>query len=316
MIKKLLLFFGFTIILTSCSSIPEKPVFEKLSTEELAAVIKIDTSFTKFYGTLRKEVDEMDDIKKAKYNDVTYRRLFDYITFLKDTVYWNPLREKWDNEWQRDYGKYSSKADSTLNYWNKYISENSLNKYVKIELAQIDKDYYEYVGDLRDVSLGFILIPLQGPIEQITFNYGYMAKINGDRYYEKHNCISTAPFSSPTIRFWEVGYSDKEKFSGKNVTTFLRDYNLHIEITSIRKNGLNISANDLNVPSEIADYFNYGENDTLMQDYYQDKIIKSIISKSYIGKLEYHLKKVDEIKEEEDKLCFDFLNEIYEKPSL
>jgi hypothetical protein len=316
MVKQILVFLVLTTILTSCNNIPEKPVFEKLSTEELAAAIKIDTSFSNFYEVLRKEVDELDDIKKAKYNDVTYQRLFSYFKFLKDTAYWNPSRKKWDNEWQKDFGKYSPKADSTLNYWKKYIAENSLNKYVKIQLAQIDKEYYEYAGGLKNVSLGFKLTPLQGPIEQITFSYGYMAKINGDRYYEKHNCISTSPFSSPTVRFWEVGYSDKEKFSGKNVATFLRDYNLDIEIESIRKSGVNISADNLNVPPEVSDYFKYGENDTLMKDYYRDKVIKSIVNKSYVAKLDYHLKKADEIKEKEDKLCFDFLNELYKEPDL
>lgn len=302
--------FGFCLIFTGCSHIPKKSVSEKLTTEELAAAIKSDTSFSSFYEDLRKEVEKLDDIKKAKFNDVTYHRLFDYSKFLKDTTYWNPLHKKWEREWQKDFGNYTSKADSTLNYWKTYIAENSLNKYVKIELAQINKDYYDYSGELSEVHLGFKLTPLQGPIEQIRFNYGYKAKINGDKYFLKQNCISTSPFSSPTIRYWEVDYSDKENFAGKNVVTFLRDYNLSIEITNIRKNGINYSSEDLNIPSDISDYFNYGENDTLMKDYYRDKVIKSTIFKSYLDKWEFIIKKADEIKEKKDKLCFDFINEL------
>jgi hypothetical protein len=310
--KRLLyLILVFAIILSSCSKISDKPVSEKLSTDELSKAIKSDTLFTIFYEGIRKNVDEMDDIKKAKFNEVTYRRLFKYVKYLQDTTYWKPLTEKWEKEWEKDFGIYSTKADSTLNYWKKYLAENSLDKYVKVELAQIDKDYYDYIGELKEVSLGFKLTPLQGTIEQIRFNYGYKAKINGDKYYETHNCISTSPFSTPAIRYWEVGYSNKDDFAGKSVETFLRDYNLQVEITSIRKNGVNISTDDFNVPEEVSDYFTNGENDDLMRDYYKDIVIKKIIYKDYLRKWEYRNKKADEITEKEDKLCFDFLEELY-----
>lgn len=308
-----LIILGLTLFFNSCNSISDKPVSEKLSTVELSKALKSDTMFTSFYENIRKSVDEMDDIKKAKFNDVTYRRLFDYYKFLRDTTYWKPLSEKWEKDWKKDFGIYSSKADSTIDYWKKYLAENSLDKYVKIELAQIDKDYYDYIGELKDVSLGFRLTPLRGSIEQICFNYGYKAKINGDKYYQKHNCISTSPFSAPTIRYWAVGYSEKDDFAGKSVKTFLRDYNLQVEITSIRKNGVNISTDDFKVPEEISDYFINGENDDLMRDYYKDIIIKKIIYKDYLRKWEYTTKKTDEISEKEDKLCFDFWNELYKQ---
>ena len=306
-----LLIVGLAIIFSSCSNISDKPVSEKLSTDELSKAIKSDTLFSSFYEGVRKKVDEMDDIKKAKFNDVTYRRLFKYVKFLQDTTYWKPKSEQREKEWKKDFGSYTTKADSTLNYWKKYLAENSLDKYVKVELATIDKDYYDYIGELKEVNLGFRLTPLQGTIEQIRFNYGYKAKINGDKYFETHNCISTAPFSSPTIRYWEVGYSDKDLFGGKSVETFLRDYNLHIEITNIRKGGVNISTDDFNVPEEVSDYFTYGENDDIMQDYYKDKVIKALVNKDYLDKWEYTNKKAEEIQEKEDKLCFDFLKEMY-----
>lgn len=309
--KLFLLIFGLAIILSSCNSISDKPVSVKLDTEELSKAIKGDTLFSSFYENIRKGVDEMDDIKKAKFNDVTYRRLFKYFKFLRDTTYWNPLSEQWGKEWEKEYGVYLPKVDSTLKYWKKYLQENSLNKYVNIELAQIDKDYYEYAGGLKEVNLGFRLTPLQGAIEQLRFNYGYKAKINGDKYFETHNCISTSPFSAPTIRYWEVGYGDRDNFSGKSVEIFLRDYNLQIEITSIRKDGLNISTDDFNIPEEISDYFTNGENDTLMRDYYKDKVLKKIIFKDYLDKWEYRSKKADVIREKENKLCFDFMKELY-----
>ncbi len=307
--KLFLLIFGLAIILSSCNSISDKSVSEKLNTEELSKAINNDTLFTSFYENIRNGVDEMDDIKKAKFNDVTYRRLFKYHKFSLDTSYWNPLYDQWGKEWEKEYGIYLPKVDSTLNYWKKYLQEKSLNKYVNVELAQIDKDYYEYAGEIKEVNLGFKLTPLQGAIDQLCFNYGYKAKINGDKYFKTHNCISTAPFSSPTIRYWEVSYSDRENFSAESVETFFRDYNLQIEITSIRKDGVNISTDDFNIPEEIADYFKNGENDTLMQDYYKNIVLKKIIYQDYLDKWEYIIKKANVIQEKEDKLCFDFMNE-------
>src|ERR1035437_6581231 len=277
--KKLyLIIYLIVLALSSCNNISDKSVSEKLSTDELSKAIKTDTSFSKFYENIRKEVDDMSDIKKAKFNDVTYRKLFKYFKFLTDTIYWKPLSENWDKEWENKFGIYLSKADSTLNYWRKYLKDNSLNKYVNIELAQIDKEYYEYIGGIKEVNLGFRLTPLQGTIEQIRFTYGYKPKINGDsKYFEKHSCISTSPFSSPTVRFWEVGYSDRDNFSGKNVETFLRDYNLYIEITSIRKDGVNLSTDDFAVPKKVSECFENEKDYPALFELTKDELIKELI---------------------------------------
>ena len=306
-----LLFFVVAFALISCNSISNKPVSEKLSTEELAKAIKSDTLFTSFYEHIRKKVDDLSDIKKAKYNDVTYRRLFKYVKFLQDTTYWKPLSEKWEQEWESEYGVYLPKADSVLNYWKKYLEENSLDKYVSIELARIDKEYYTYAGGLKEVNLGFKLTPLQGTIEQIRFNYGYKPKISGDsKYYAKKNCISTSPFSSPTIRYWEVSYSDRDNFAGKTVETFLRDYNLHIEVTQIRKDGINISTDDFDVPEIVSTCLEYEGDYPFLFEYKKNDLIKELVNKKYVSKWEFRDKKADEIREKKDKLCFDFLEEL------
>jgi len=306
-----LLFFVVAFALSSCSKISDKPISEKLSTEELSKAIKSDTLFANFYESIRKEVDDMSDIKKATYNDITYRRLFKYVKFLRDTTYWNPLSEKWEKEWESEYGVYLPKADSVLNYWKKYLEENSLDKYVKIELARIDKRYYDYIGGLKEVNLGFRLTPLQGTVEQIRFSYGYKAKIHGDNgIYEKHKCIETDPLSSARIGYWEVGYSDRDKFAGKDVETFLRDYYLYIEVTQIRKDGVNISTDDFAIPKEVSKSLEYEREYPTLFEYSKNDIIKELIRKDYLGKWEYQGKKADEVKEKKDKLCFDFLKEL------
>lgn len=303
---------GLTIIISSsCSSIPDKPVFEKLSTDELSKAIKSDTMFTSFYENIRKNVDEMDDIKKAKFNDVTYSRLFEYYKFILDTTYWKPLSKKWEREWEREFGIYSTKADSIINYWKKYLAENSLDKYVKIELVNISKDYYDYIGELKEVNLGFRMTPLEGPVQQIRFDYGYKAKIYGDdMYYEKHRCIEIDPLNSSRIGYWKVDYSDEDKFAGKNVETFLRDYNMYIEVVEIRKDGVNISTADFAVPKEVTECLEVEKEYPTLFEMYKDDLTKNLIKKDYIGKWDYSNKKAKEIQENEDKLCHDFLKEM------
>lgn len=303
---------GLTIIISSCNNIPNKPVSEKLSMEELSKAIKSDTMFTHFYENIRKSVDEMDDIKKAKFNDVTYSRLFDYYKFLQDTTYWRPLSKKWEKDWEKEYGIYSIKADSTINYWKKYLEENSLNKYVKIELVDISKEYYDYVGGLKEVNLGFRLTPLQGAVQQIRFDYGYIAKIHGDnKYYDKHSCIKTDPLNSSQINYWEVGYSDRDKFAGKNIESFLRDYYVYIEVLEIRKDGINMRTEDLAIPEVVTKFLEIEKEYPILIDLYKDDIITNLIKNDYIGRWKYRNKKAEEIEEKEDKLCYDFFKELY-----
>lgn len=303
---------GLALILSSCNNVSDKPVSEKLSIDELANAIKIDTLFTSFYENVRESVDEMDDIRKAKFNAVTYRRFFKYYKFLRDTTYWKPKKEEWEKEWEKDFAIYTTKADSTLNYWKNYLAENSLDKYVKIELANIRKEYYDYIGEIKEVNLGFKMTPLQGAVQQIRFNYGYKAKIHGDNnYYEKHRCIETDPLNSPRIGYWEVDYSDRNKFAGKNVETFLRDYNLYIEVVEIRKDGINMSTADYSVPDDVTKCLEVENEYSSLFDLYKDDLIKNLINKNYVDKWDYIDKKADEIREKEDKLCFDFMSELY-----
>lgn len=300
-------------IFSRCSSIPDKPVSEKLSTDELSKAIKSDTLFTSFYENIRNRVDEMDDIKKAKFGDVTYSRFFEYYKFLRDTAYWQPLNRKWEMQWEKEYSVYTAKADSIIDYWKKFIAQNSLDKYVKIELADISKEYYEYIGEIKEVSLGFRMTPLQGPVQQIRFNYGFKAKIHGDQNnYDKHRCIETDPLNSTRIGYWEVDYSEKNKFDGKNVQSFLRDYNFYVEIVEIRKDGVNISTADLAVPKVVTECLEVEKKYPALFDTYKEDLIKELIKKDYVGKWDFINKKAEEIQEKEDKLCYDFLKELFE----
>lgn len=307
--KLLFLFFALAFVTSSCSKIPDKSIFTELTTEELADAIKSDTSFGSFYELTESYANTMSDVNKAKFNDVTYRRLFKYVTFINDSTYWKPLREEWEKDWNAKYGIYEQKFDSTMSYWEKYKEDNSLSKYVKIELDKINTVYYTYLNEVSDVQLGFKLTPINDTIDQIVFAYGYHSKIEGESAkYDKKNCRLTTPFSTPVVKYWDVSYSERKIFAGyKDAASFLRDYNLHIEITDIRKNGVNISVNDLAIPEIVKTCMDYKIEYGYIFESTREDLIKELINKNYISKWDFYSKEADAILKDKDELCFNFV---------
>lgn len=239
------------LLLCSCNHIPNNSVFEPIDTKKLASIMKRDTLFISFYEGIREETENFNDIEKARFNDITYRRLYAVFEFLSDTNEMNPIRRQWAKQWEDTYGMYGAKADSVIGYWTQYKKDHSLDRFVKIEFAGLDKEFYSYSNDVKNVNFAFKLTPLQGKIDQIRFNYRYTAKINDVNYAEKHNCILTSPFSVPVTRYWEAEYSDEKRLKYTSSSVFRRDYDICFEITEVRKNGRNYSVDDLKIPETV-----------------------------------------------------------------
>lgn len=275
------------VCICSCNPVPNKSVFIPLTSDELAPIIKKDTLFTSFYEEVKQGVESFNEIEKAKFNDITYRSLYRIAQFASDTAKVNPLVRQWEQEWEQQYGSYAEKVDSVLNYWAEYKATNSLDRFIKVEFAVVDKDYYSYSHDVKDVNLGFRLTPLQGTVEQVKFNYRYSAKIDGF-YGEKHRCISTSPVSSPVVRYWEVGYSDERRLKSVSTSEFIRDYDIAIEVTDVRKDGVNYSIDDLHIPSSVRTVW---DTDSVKYPYLyesiKEDIITDILCPTYQRKYEY-----------------------------
>lgn len=292
------------IILGSCSSIPSKSIMEPLETDELAKIIKSDTMFETFYSTVSKVVETLSDIDKAKYSDITYSSFYDCYKFMNDSNQTKPLAKEFEAEWNDKYSKYENKVDSVMEYWKNYIAENSLSRYVSIEFDHLDKEYYSYSHDVKEVHFAFKLTPKDGAkIEQIKFNYRYSAKIN-DYRGELNPCISTSPFSSSVVRYWKVDYSDEKRLKNVSSADFKRDYNIEFEITDIRMNGKNYSVDDLKVPKSVKNYM-----DTTFSLYtlYKEDVIKETIYPEYIDKSDYLFQRIKEVISKEYPREYEFL---------
>ncbi|MBR3026334.1 MAG: DUF1788 domain-containing protein, partial [Oscillospiraceae bacterium] len=108
-----------------CSSIPSKSIMEPLETNELAKIIKNDTMFERFYTMVSKTVENLSDIDKAKYTEITYSSFYDCYKFMNDSTQTKPLTKEFETEWNNKYAQYDNKVDSVMDYWKKYIEDNS-----------------------------------------------------------------------------------------------------------------------------------------------------------------------------------------------
>jgi hypothetical protein len=315
---KYLILAVFSIGLFSCKNPLKKTIFEPLTVTELKSAIKNDSLFEETYKYIQLVKDSVlkSDLDKAKWADLTYNRVYKYVKFSIDTNYFKPIEEKLKNEWKEKYGKYQAKVDSISNYWKQYKNQNSLEQYVKVELAEIYKEYYTFIGDVRSVNLGFRLTPLQGQVDQIRFGYRIEAKINEKEKESDYEslystldnswCLSTTPFSKPIIRYWEANYTNEKILKSKTFETFNRDYNIYIEVDQIRKDGKNMSNDDLNIPKSVQNHWKY-ENREYLKDLYVSDIIKEVLNEEYKPEYEYRYEGVDKILKKKDSLSFQFL---------
>ncbi|HHX68197.1 MAG TPA: hypothetical protein GX708_09130 [Gallicola sp.] len=312
--KNLFYLITITLLLASCSSPLDKPIVEPLTVEELRSVSEKDTSFIEFYEGIQnfRQSFFAEDINQVKYGDISYNQLRDYIEYRSDTTFTKPIIEKSTEEWNNKFGDYEHKLDSIKNYWQNYLDENSLMSYVDIEFDHIDKDYYSYNNDVKNVNLALKLTPLKGTIQQISFTYKIKSKLLSDESESiyssilddnRGSCITTSPFSKSVVRYWEVNYTLEKKLKYMSTAEFKRDYDITFEVSKIRVNNNNISEDDLLVPSVVEDYLNY-------PSLYEDDVIKYFFNPDYVSYWEYIEKAIDNELKIKDEKCYNFIKAV------
>lgn len=305
-----LVLFMLSSLCSGCTDYLDKPLAEPMSVEDLKGAIKQDSAFLDFYKNVQKFRKEFfaDDLNQVKYGDLTYRRLYEYVNKLNDTLFTKPLYDKAQNEWDLKYSVYASKVDSVVAYWEKYEDENSLSSYVSIEFRTLDKEYYTYSHDVRNVNLGFCLTPLKGTVEQLKFTYEVTSKLDSkvSSYWneDKGTCISTSPFSSSVVRYWESPYSLENKLKYKSTDDFLRDYDVVIKVTAVRVNGENLSEDSMLTPSSVKDYLKY------QSPYFESYLIKECIYSDYKSANDIYEELYQEALKSLDNQCYELIGSL------
>lgn len=301
--KRNLLFLAVILLFASCSKIPNKSVFEDLTTDELASAIKSEPEFGDFYEGMHAlvKMSAFTEVQKAQFKDVTYRSLYKYSQHADDSTFWAPKQEKWAQEWDANLAPVLAQVDDKMKYWSDYKEQNSLSRFVKVELSDFYFTYYSYIHSLKEAYICFKLTPVDGPIEQLKFRYSYSYKINSGRGKKSHNCIYSSPVSAPKEGMWEIEYFERDDFSGMTVQKFLQQYDLNIEVTDVRKDGVNYSLDDLNIPEAVTNLWD--EDTEANRD-----AVATLIDPSYVNKAQYLTDKKDADMKKFDENCYNFLD--------
>ena len=312
---KKIIFLLSIIFCFSCSNGLNKPIIETLSVDELKANIKKDTTFTDFYKdvqTLRSWILK-SDVNQAQWGNITYNDLKKYKKKSSDTIFINKLTKTFKEEYKQLYPDYSSQVDSIMNYWREYKEQNKLEAYVKIEFAELWKEYYTYSGDVREVNVGFRITPLKGTIEQLDFRYDITSKISNSKtigLYEGNRCLASSPIHSSKILYWEADYSDEKYLKNKTNTEIKRDYDFLIEIVEVRIDGENLNEKLEAIPHSVNMALKFCSE---ANNYYADDIIKELVDNTYKSFNDFASSKYDEALRKIDPNVYDFLEASQEK---
>lgn len=301
------------LALLGCNNPIDKSVLIPLSEDELSELVQKDSLFDLTHFEIQYIRDNVLDLSadNSKWNKLTYRRVHKLKTLQYDTDYLNPIIEKAEKDWHIKYGKYSHLADSILQYWKNFEKENSLESMLEIELTSINKAYYSGTRRLRDINFGFRLTPLKGPVDQVQFSYYIEPKISEDSerslfsFMDKEQCVATKPIKIPTVRYWKTSYKNRDLLSNHTLETFLRDYNIEIEIRRLRKDGQNMSQDDAIIPWSIRRYWEQEENENLI-DFYKTRIIEEFLNDSYISEFRYVNNEMTKVLKQKDPLTTEF----------
>lgn len=267
-----------------------KPITATLTVDELKANIKGNSEFSKFYEGMQEVRDWvlMNELNQAKYGDITYDRLWKYGLRLRDTAFIARIRTNIRAEYDLKYPDYTAKVDSIMTYWQNYLDEHKLENYVKIEFKELDKEYYSYSSDVRDVNIGFKITPLKGPIQQLIFSYNIKPKIKDNKEFDiidSNSCLASSPINSAKTLYWSANYKDEKYLKYMSTAEVKRDYDFLFKIVEVRVGNKNIDEFADMVPHSVHMALNY------TKELYLDDIIKEFIDKDYIPFTEFSTKK-------------------------
>ena len=295
---------AFFVSFLSCTSNHglNKPITEELLAEELKVNLENKDNFESFYNWCRKLGDWIisDNMKLAKYGDITYQKLWDVENNLVDeneidtrhlTLF--PQRES-----------YRIQADSILNYIET-IQPDSL-----IELRFYYKSNVEtLLGTMPKYC--FFAVPLKGEVEQFSYYFYFSKNIYGDKsihdisYRDRLFGSQDAPISKMTAIETLGGLTDL--FENVSLDELKRDYHFIYTISDARYNGMNWN----DVDFEIRDYLTEHRDNEFIHRRAIELVIRDYINRDYVPYFDYSSQQYNTILEEKEPLIFNLVNEYY-----
>lgn len=306
------------ILLTGCQSPLEKSVLEPLTTKQLDKVAKEDKSFLATYSIVEEKWNYITSpADSARWRDVTYARLHNYLNAIKSAELNSPLFRKLRNDWENSYAQSNDKVDSIVAYWKNYLSTNSPDSLVSVvfsgaELERLRNSRKE-IDTLVKVKLK--IKALKSQVDSLSLSYGFSLDtcgvdsvcicndtLNSIKYNRKiSDSITTKvyPYLLPQIKRALIGTDSLLNFK--------------VILHSVYSGGKCHNDDSLkkDVPAAVLALI---ESETSFNDpmfdsnFYRENIIREQINPAFVSQSAYIKLNAEEYYKELDSLVFSYIN--------
>lgn len=306
-----------SLVMTSCGN-ENKSISEPLSLDERNELIKKDIEYGMVFSmldALEKRHSPLTASEKATMDDLSYKRLKDFLSVCLNTTELDQQEERYGAEWEKEYGSVNAKVDSIDHHWQHFLEDYQTDNYLKIELVDI--------LDKSNVFLGYVkvrlrLIPLKGKVDKVEAYYGLQGSMMG-----RNQLTVDKPFSSPieVDNSMSFNYAFDIKASKVNdlpIKELLDEYGLKTNITQLTVNGRKIDYIDgyNQAPDCVREMWKYRmkyENEwegSYFKESSYNRIAKELINPSMPTKDDYVKECIRKDAYNEDELAATFYYEI------
>lgn len=267
------------IFLCGCNKIPNTPIYEELSFEELEECIEKDPDFAFFYDLIISESlpIKMTPSQKVLFKDISYERLFKYFKYNMEWDFGGYKDSICEREWK---SLYSEKVDSIIAYWKQYPMESckETHRYAQVKII-----------DITDTTILFKITSNLSFIDRIEYSVKWPGSSLFREYLEKDICFSN---------------NDNNKIVKKKIfyTYEKKPIPTEVFVTTIFFDGKEVKSEfeEYKIPYEVMKYL--AEPDESKWE----KIAEEFFVSKYDYCREYRTNDLINF----DKLCYDFVEEL------
>lgn len=304
-----------------CSNPLNKTINEELSIEDLKSIHKKDTLFVSFYELIRKNISNImnSETQKVKYCDLTYKQLYKYVNTILDTSFIDleAIIIQWDEKFPFAYNK----MDSIIAHYNKFILDNSLSKYVKMEFVGYKKRQGRY-GFLCDIGMN--ITPLNGEISEIYADIRFIPK-KGVKNMDIHVCFEGSFSKSRTVYENVISDEFEEMCIFKDPNSIKEEYDIEYYISMAKYKGKYIFTpiSTDKIPKPYIEYLQSIFNGKIPMDYEilsmkhnnirsddDSELISKMLYSDFVDIIDYSCEMYLQKSKEQNKKCFEFLCDI------
>lgn len=290
-----LLYCALAIFTAACTGPGDRSVNEEIPLDELNRLLVKEPDYQTAIVVAERFRETASTIQRAKANDLTYRRLHEFLTEFLDADLRTCLEVRADEEWAGKYGTAYDRADTIAAYWQNYVETHKPESYVKVELTGIVPAESSY-GTARVV---LTVTPLKGPIEKVAGTFGLFprgqAPSFGDFSPARHNFFEfNEGLKGPTrreawmnysiwdIRDGDIPYTMYPDNPGLSIEELLEKYVFDYSVTTLEKDGKTIQYADVwyAVPASVRAYWS-GKQHEEHKEALRGEIVRELIDAEF-----------------------------------